>query len=213
MVETSYNDTREINDYYGLDGDRHKVDGMINSVWAFWKKTFNGDNLDKPTKEEIRVVMSNAAITRIDIEWDVSERETYHAPAFTHARKRKIILGIPLPDELSYGQTLAHELGHWFFDRKFDDFSSDIQEITKAPIEPPRNVGKYMCYAEAVAFHIEENISGDIRLEDNLTGDHLRGFRKLREIEKNNLNKDPLEILVNEYMNLMKKRPNKKDWF
>ena len=111
--------------YEGKPGDSCNAKEIIEFIYNFYKKSFTVKTLDKlikPKLNDIICIKINNPEPDFTIIWsNGSESKIKNKYAITFPRQKKIILTYPLHYLLTSEQTLAHELGHWFFDRFFDD--------------------------------------------------------------------------------------------
>jgi hypothetical protein len=92
--------------------------------------------------------------------WTKTETEDYTAPAFCHRDKKKIVLTYPLPADVDLTpiQVLSHEIGHWYFDRYFDDKVTSDKKIEKRS-----DIRGYEYYSEMAAIFCESVVSKNVR--------------------------------------------------
>ena len=168
------------NEYNGKNSDSCK----IKEIFEIAKPIIGTLNkaIDFPNKNEIIVIYAKEPQPKIHVKWSDGGENDLEAAAFTFSRKRKIILTNPLPQELDSAQVFLHELGHWCFDRYFDEIMENI----------PRDGFEYLKHSEAMALYFEEKIiKRNCKKMPKDTGMHQDACYYLRDLEK----KIPQEII------------------
>lgn len=185
---------------------------IIGEVWNYWKSKFPDDELPYPKRKDIRVLESEEPIEISTFYWGDDNKEVSPNPsiAFCHSRKKKIILTSPLEEKYSYRRTLIHELGHWFFDRRFDEYGKTNISTDKKWDDYARSNGDYYSdYGEMVAMHIDEELCGKYWNESNISGWSNNALKRLRKIEATG--KNVLLTIIGEYTQKVNE-PNTKGW-
>ena len=129
-----------------------------------------------PEKEDIIIINNAKSPPEYRIEWENDEPDEVKFSAATFSRQKKIILTRPLPKKLKSAQTLLHELGHWCFDRYFDETMGKTL----------RNGSKYKEHSEAMAFYFEELLikRNCEELLPKTESRHREGCELLRRLER-----------------------------
>ena len=134
---------RFINSYYeGKSGDIIFIEKIIRTIEIIWNNMISL-KFPRPSDTDIIIIYSKVRKPKFIVEYDNHTKENYNEPtaAITIPSTRKIFLTNPLPSSKKSNQVLAHELGHWYFDRLFDN-----------TINVPRDGYFYKFYSEAAAF-------------------------------------------------------------
>ena len=186
--------------YNGRTNNSCNVRDIINIVRGIWNSSFPGGNFPTPSNDDIILIESNTETPDFIVYWSDGGRtnECNRIAGYTFSKKKKILLTQPLPSNKTSRQVLSHELGHWCFDRWFDEIIGDV----------PRTGDRYFRYSEACAFFIEESIT---RIPNNCNTFHLirqrhyyEGCNILRRIQ--NESGSILKSLFYEYQNFWRDR-------
>ena len=177
--------------YEGKPDDRCNVEEVIYEAQELWDISIDNYQFPRPSSEDIIVVTSSKPQPSFNVRWSDNNEESFsNIPAVTIPTKNKILLTRPLPSSLNSKQTLAHELGHWCFDRIFENEETDIRIYDL----------DYKKYSATMAFFFEDIITRNRRNCANIVSRvdmHYDGCRVLRIIEQQN--QDILHNIVQEY--------------
>lgn len=179
--------------YEGKTGDSCNIEDVIDQAEDLWNSSISDHLFTRPSSDDIIIITLNNPQSSFNIIWNNGEGEPdqyRNIAAVTIPTKSKILLTRPLPSSLNSIQTLAHELGHWCFDRIFEDEETEIKRL-----DIP-----YKKYSAAMAYFFEESITTNRRNCADIIPSmdmHVDGCRVLRRIEQQN--RDILHNIVQEY--------------
>ncbi len=185
--------------YNGRANNSCNVSNVINQVRSIWNSSFQHGNFPTPSNDDIILIESNTETPDFIVYWsDGSTNECNRIAGYTFSKKKKILLTQPLPSNKSSCQVLSHELGHWCFDRCFDEIIGDV----------PRTGDRYFSYSEACAFFIEESITGipnNCQMFNRITQrNYYEGCNILRRLQ--NGSHDIFKDIFYEYQNFWRDR-------
>ena len=151
-------------------------------------KSFENVNFPFPTNNKIRAEYLPSAINGIDITWNPGQNQRGCFEGINQAHFDNIFLTYPI-NGISAKQLLAHELGHWYFNRL-------IEELIGAN-------GRHRCredingyetnYAERVALYCEIKLAGR---RDFYNSHDLNLIKNIEQIEDQG--KDVLQTIKDE---------------
>lgn len=146
-----------------------------------WKDSFSDFDVESLANEDIRIKILDKPITKMRFKWNEKETEKYDAPAFCHPDKKKIVVTYPLPEnyDLTPNQVLSHEIGHWHFDRLYDDKVAADEKIGYRS-----DIDWYKYYSEMAAIFTEKKVSGKLRKKELPLWVSDKLLPELAEIEK-----------------------------
>lgn len=159
-------------------------------------KSFENINFPFPTNNKIRAEYLPSAVNGIDITWDPGQNQRGCFEGINQAHNDNIFLTYPVKG-ISAKQLLAHELGHWYFNRLIENLIG--ANNGHRCIE---NINGYENnYAERVALYCEIKLAGR---RNEYNSHDLELLQNIEQIEKQG--NDVLQTIRDEFIQQWEKQ-------